>query len=187
MSAVEAVTTSEPFSVRISLLDDGSIANPRFEQYALLCADGIDDLKAWRLLSPPKAKKAGRDDYQLRVNRNHTFKRRLKTLIEQKEELQAKGVWGRAEWQLEQLYRTARATNDSTLMAKATEMLIKVAEKISPPAAPVEDQKEAGKGRGAPVAENPQTKKVDPAAIKAKLMRMDRPEDIEDEAVVDEA
>lgn len=179
--------TQEYLPARIRLEEDGTLSNKRVEQYVLLRADEVSADLAWRLTSPKKNSKSDGGNYRANVHKNKNFKERLEYLVDRRAELLAKGIWGQIQWQAEQMYATARATNDHALMTKATDMLLKVAEKTTVPddAPPAADKPEKGRGRGAPVADNPQVHS-DPAAVRQKLMDMGRKHDPEDEDDDDE-
>ncbi len=118
---------SDPLAFeRIKLASDGSLARVKLELFALLLADEFTEIEAWKA-SGHKIR-AGRDSYRRHVSCNPLFQGRLKALMDEKQTLEADPIWGESTWMANQLWRTARATGDSTMMTKAAEMRFKISQ-----------------------------------------------------------
>lgn len=120
------------------------------EQFVLLWANGLTEHEAWRAIGKENTGPQG--NYRRHVVRNRFFKERLEALLAEREALTSKGIWGQLEFQANQNFRLAAAKNDLPGMQKATELLLRVAERTeTPPASGAEPKK----GPGAPPVETP--------------------------------
>lgn len=178
--AAEVEVEPKYLKANLRLLEDGTLSNKNTELYVLLLADGVKELDAWRM-SRKKATTTDGGSYKVNIRTAKPFRLRLQALLKSKEELEAQGIWGQVHWQAQQMYATGRAKNDDGMCMKATEMLINVA-KLSAPMAPAPETPTetppAGKGRGAPTSDNPQSK-IDIHDIRSRLGRINRPDDAE--------
>lgn len=161
---MSSLPTSADICARLKLNADGTLSNPKMEEFVILWASGLTQHEAWIAIG--KENKGGQGDYRRQVVRNRFLQERLEMLVAEREELTAQGIWGRLEWQAGQNYRLACAKGDLAGMTKATELLMKVAERSETPAAA---PAEKGRGPGAPVVEPPSTQR-EPSQIRLKML-----------------
>lgn len=147
---------NERIVARIRTEEDGALSNKRVEQYALLRAEEVVTINAaWlAVMARGDRKKLPSYGYQGEVHKSPAFKRRLEELMAEKAQLEEAGVWGRIEWQARQLYRKCAAMNDVGGMQRATDTLLRVAQKTDKPVkeeSPANDS--VRRGPGAPPVE----------------------------------
>jgi hypothetical protein len=135
--------------------EDGSLSNPKVEQYALLRSEGptvISMTAAWTVIMRSGKGHLPSGQYQAKVHQSPAFKRRLEELMAEKEALEAEGALGALEWQFRQIYRRACAMNDLDKQLRSSDQLMKLLLRKEPkePAAPKEP---SARGRGAPTVE----------------------------------
>lgn len=141
------------------LLADGSISNRTMERHALFMADGVPGHKSWELIG--KQNRGGSVYYRKNVEAHPAFKERMATLMAEKAACDADPMLGELKWMVAQMWREARATDNASMMMKAADMRLKIADKeaASAPAAPAAGAATVGQGRpGKPSAENPQAR-----------------------------
>jgi hypothetical protein len=160
------------FEPRIHADANGALKNPRHERMAMMMAEGFNDLETWKACSESLTKEARK--YGRRIFANETFKERVVTLMTEKEEIERDPVWGRAKWAVNQLWRQAMADQDTATMKEAAKMQLTIAEKSAPEPEPGGAPNAAAKTPGRPPADSAQTKRLDPDAIRQKLMGVNR-------------
>lgn len=135
--------------------EDRPLSNKRVEAYVLCRAEEVTSLDAaWIATGKGKAKPRGL--YIKNIHASPAFQERLKTLMDEKAELETKGVWGTLEWQAKQNYRRAAALGDLSKMMEATRDLLKIVLK----GAPIPDEKPK-RPVGAPLVEVPMSEGTD--------------------------
>ena len=67
------------WAVRLKLTDSGGLSNPKFEQTALLVADGLEPIDAWKI-ARGKAR-AGFTEYWRRITNHPLFLERVRMLV----------------------------------------------------------------------------------------------------------
>lgn len=163
-----AVNTSEKLIAGLKIEEDGSLNNKRMEVYALMVADGVENCTAWKTLGAKT--NGGSGNYRRNVEKSRAFKERVKTLTDEKAELEAKGPLGRLMWMANQIWYRSSARDDSQGMQRAADLMLKVTDKMNPPAPP-----EGGKGTvGAPLGESPSSGPSDADRIRMRLMEKGR-------------
>jgi hypothetical protein len=159
------------YKARIAVLDDGSIQNRKIERYALFLSQGLGRSPAWKLAFPGAAEN---NTYRRRIEDDGSFKARVAFLIQEKTELEANSPWGPLLAQAKHAYRQAVAKDDLTAMMRATDMAVKLTERMNGTAPAANDAPDgAARGPGRPVTEAAVPTK-NPSEIAAKLMTMGR-------------
>lgn len=92
--------------------------------------------------------------------------------MDEKSKLGEAGVWGELEWQAKQQYRRCAAFDDLGGMQRATDTLLKIAQRNDRPAPGAEQPETAGvpRGRGAPPVEAPEGPTPRDEAITERLL-----------------
>lgn len=143
---------------RVRMEPDGTLSSKRLELVAVVAAEGHPPQLAWLAVDKMLRRAKGLAPIDARASYRNgmlgckAFKQRLETLMAEREELvtEEKGVWGRLEFQANQIYRAAAAQADIAMMERATNLLLKVATKSAP------DKPEAPpRPVGAPAVETP--------------------------------
>lgn len=173
MAQPKPTITPEPRErnqVRVKLLEDGSVQNRKTERYILFLVDGVQRADAWRMAFP--GTKFTNATYRRRMEDDGTFKARLAALQKENEELDTQAPWGPLLAQARMAYRHAVAKDDLAAMMRATEMAVKLTERMAGgiPQAPGSGD---GPGPGRPATEAPKTVR-NPEHIRAELLRRGR-------------
>lgn len=163
---------AESESYQLHRAEDGAVTNERAERLALLVVDGLSENQAWKLLG---GKTSGRSwEYFSDIRTNPNYKGRVQQLLEEKDAFMADDLYGEAKWMANQMWREARATNNSTMMQKAAEMRMKIAEREAD-RAPAPQTGVLNQRPGKPSVENPQTF-TGAEGVRQKLMQIGVPQ-----------
>jgi hypothetical protein len=185
---VDAATKNVLYEPRVQLRPDGMIDNLRFERLAMLIADGVDLIAAWKAPGCEGTTSQGSRRYGKKVLANKVFLARVKTLSDERAAFEADPVWGEAMWMVTQLYRTAIIGNDIRTMSEAVKLRVQIAEKRVVPGAAVEEAPTApSAGPGRKAAESPQARSASADDIRERLMQKNREQDLEDAEPAGEA
>lgn len=160
-------TTFEP---QVVLKADGALRNDRHERLALMIAEGIPDMEAWKGAGglTKESRKYGR-----RIFANAVFIERVRVLTEEKAELERDPIWGEAMWQVNQLWRQAIAVQDLRTMSEAAKMRLTIAEKMQA-AKPAPEPAAPTRGPGAPTADSHNSRRLGVNEIRESLMAKNR-------------
>jgi hypothetical protein len=151
---------------------DGSLANPRYEMFAVILADRFSVVDAWNtatiaITGKPSSSSGGHAAYRNKVYRDQLFKGRLSMLEIERDQLEADDTFGDLTWVSKQLYRVSMAKMDATGIGKAASLLMDIAkmkverDRVQEPGEP--------RGPGRKAVENP-SKTLDLARIGRELV-----------------